>query len=181
MTQPVPKAVHEVHSAPEEVRARIERGLVVMRHLWFTSPAELRAWDRATSKLYVRRLRHGGLEVGPRLANLQAARLCPVVRVAIEPSPEGTRLTVAAPRMPQFAAVLLGIVALLGAAWGGVIAVAAQQGAPAARGWPFWLGLMGFAAGVVALAWGPGRRSLDEALPELLRVAADPDSGGDDW
>lgn len=173
--------VLEVAASPDEVRDRLDRGLVVVRHLWFTSPAELRAWDRGTSHLYVRWLRGGQAEIGPRLANLQAARLCPVVRVTLGEGDGGTRLVVSAPRLPTFAAVLLGTVAVLCAAWGGLIASAWSTGGPAARGFVFWLGLTAVIPTILAIAWGPGRRTLEEGLPELERVARDPSSGEDDW
>ncbi len=173
--------VRTVSATPDEVLRRIEGSLVAVDHLWFTTPASLRAWDRATSALYRRSLADGVLEVGPRLANLQAARLCPVVRVRVSEHPEGARVAVSTPHLPRFATGLLGVVAVLCAGWGGVILSAWWTDGDAVRGLVFWLGLLATIPAVLGLAWGPGRRALEAGLPTLWAAAEDPDAGADDW
>lgn len=170
----------DVAADPATVRARLSAGLVPMRSLWFPTPAELRAWDRATAPLYLRRASGGAVEVGPRLGNLQAARLCPSVVLTFTPIDGGTRVQGRA-AMPVFAWRLLAIVTVLGVLWAGVIGGAWVTGGPAARGWPFCAVLLGAVLAVHTLARGPGRDALAVGLRALPGVASDPNAGSDDW
>lgn len=170
----------EAAVALAEARRRLDGGLLVMRSLWLASLADLRRWDRATAPLYVRWLDAHRAEIGPRLTNVQAARFCPVLRASLDPTRDGVRLhgTV---HLPQGALALLGTWAVVLVGWLalGTWSALATDGP---WGWlVFWAVLVVGLGAAYAAGWVHGGRELRARLPELSRVLADPDAGGDDW
>ncbi|MCB9665019.1 MAG: hypothetical protein H6732_12970 [Alphaproteobacteria bacterium] len=167
-----------VDVAPAEVRTRLERGLLVVRSVWFPSLAELRRWERADEPLY---LRHDGadLEIGPRLGNLQAVRFCPVLALRVEADGAGSRLT-GRLRLPRFTRGLLAVWAGVQAVW---LVVGVTLGdVDAGSGWiPWWIVVTLALVGAVALGHVAGGNALRERLPALVRIAQDPGAAEDDW
>ncbi|MCB9681274.1 MAG: hypothetical protein H6733_07350 [Alphaproteobacteria bacterium] len=172
----------EVDGAPDQVRARIVASCLRIRSLWFTSLAEQRAWARSTDPLFLRGPTEGTIELGPRLSNLQAARLAPVLHLDLVATGDGRTRLQGRFEAPRFAFVLL---ALWGAtmvlAAGAMVARAVQGAAvspPEVVAWCVIAGGVGVAAWI---GWRKGGEALRAALPELARRAGDPDAGADDW
>lgn len=164
-----------VEGTPAEVVERLRRGLLPIGSVWFATLAELRAWDRATDTLYVRALRGGELEIGPRLRNVSAARLAPVWRVQLDRVDGGTRLV----GHRRWTGTTVG----LGVAWGVVLAVwlaLTVRGGDAAGMLVIWAAVaVAIVVGAVG-GWVAGGRALDAARPDLARAASGADDG-DDW
>lgn len=168
-----------VDGDPAAVRERLRAGLLPIRSLWFPTLAELRRWDGATAPLYLRERRDGRLELGPRLANLQAARFAPMLLVRL--TPEGHHRTRLDGRVayPGFATGLLCV-------WGAVLVAWLAAGLAGTHeegsGWlVWWVGLAVVLLLAAGLGWAMGGQALNAALPELARVARDPGAGADDW
>ncbi len=179
MVDPGPNSEMVVKRAsPDEVRRRLVASCVPMRSLWFASLKELRRWDQAHEALYVRRLRSGEVEVGPRLASLEAARFSPVFRATLQASGVDTVVR-GAVRLPGFVRGLLGVWAVVLTGWFLLgLRAAGEQG----MGWlVFW----GFAAAITIVgAWlgrTMGGKALREAWPEFERILRDDQAGADDW
>lgn len=169
-----------VPGSPEQVRRRLERGLLPVRSLWFPTLAELRAWGHATSPLFVRAVGRR-IEVGPRVNSLQAARFCPVLLASLEPQGEHATRVAGEVRFPRFAAGLLAAWAVVLVVWLGLGTVSSLGGEPVGA-WLIWWVVLAAALGLSGGLGGRlGGQALREALPELARVARDDAAGGDDW
>lgn len=170
-----------VRGSPEQVRQRLTRELFAVRSLWFPTLREMRAWDASTAALYVRWRGAGGFEVGPRLMNQQAARLSPVLRAAISEAEAGQCRLSGRIVMPTAARALLVVWSLVLLVWLGVLLAAIERGDRQLDVLVVWLLAALGTAVAVTVGWVAGGRALRSALPELVRVASDPDSGEDDW
>jgi hypothetical protein len=169
-----------VGASPAEVLARLEAALHPVRSVWLPSAREIRAWEASTSRLYVRRIGPGRLEIGPRLFSPGAARWAPVLHLRLEPTSGATRL-VGTVRWSLPVRLALGhwTVALVG--WA---ALAGRQAVSGAGGWewlPWWAILTALTATTAVLGGVRGGAALREALPDVLRTAGDAAAGADDW
>ncbi len=163
-------------ASPREARERLVAALPEVRSVWLPTTADLRRWDLSTARLYVRWAPDGGLEVGPRLYSVAAARWAPVWRGRIEPSATGSHFVGSVRSQPLALALLVGWAAVL-AVWA---LVELRTGADL-RWVPWWGVLAAFTTLGAALSRVGGGRALAAALPELLRLADDAGAGGDDW
>jgi hypothetical protein len=166
--------------SPAEARRRLDAALLPVGSLWFPTLAELRRWDRSTEALFVHWIDEARFEIGPRVTNPQAARFCPVLRGRVVAVGTGTRLE-GRVIFPRFAGGLLVVWGLLLALW---LALGLQRSFAADEplGWLLWWAVLAASLALTAgLGAVLGGRALQEGLPELERVLADPDAGADDW
>lgn len=166
-----------VDADPAQVRGRLEAALLVVRSVWFPTVTEQRAWTASTAPLYVRWRGPDALEVGPRLYSMAAARWAPMWAGRLVGDGSGRTRFVGRVRFAPLAQGLLAGWTLVLLAW---LAAELQRGG--ALHWlPWWLALAALTASTAVLAAVPGGRALRAALPDLLRLAADPEAGADDW
>lgn len=169
----------EVDGTPEQVRARLDAGLLRVGSVWFPTVAELHAWSRTTTPLYVRWLSPRRFELGPRTAVLRSATLCPVLRGELRAEGRRTRLSWRLTFTP-FTVAVLGGWAIVEAVW------AAVGFPPVLRGevhptWCLWWALPGVGLATAAvLGWVNGRRLLADALGSLRTLAGEPPVD-EDW
>lgn len=168
-------AVVVVDGAPPEVRARLDARLLRLHSVWFPTRTELAAWGTCDVPLYVRWIRGGEVEVGPRLHSMWAACFSPVLRGSLQPAGD-TRSELRLERaIPRVTATVIGLWWAVLALWMGTLALPQPPGAEDPAGWlPFW-GVLAVASTLgPAVGWYGGGRELRGALPWLEQQLAVP-------
>lgn len=169
-----------VTGTPSQVRHRIEERLCVVTDVWFPTRAEMRSWEASASPLYVKWTRRGGVEIGPRLETMPAARLVPALRGELVSRDTGVVLDLRL-RWPRVTAwILLGFtLALVG--WGVDLAIDLQAGRTH-LGWVgAWVATLVAVHGGAAIAWFQGRAMLMAELPWLRQALSRTLVDGEDW
>jgi len=162
------------NAAADKVRAHT----LEVRSVWFPSPRSLRAWGATPHHMW-HRFDGDTLLLGPRIASIQAARFCPMLRGHATTVDGGTRWTFEPVTLPT-TRVVMAIWTLVILAWAFYIGVQYGQGASETFGlFIFWLILAIGSAGGAWLGRVRGIMALREGLDEL--VAAVTLDDGDDW
>jgi hypothetical protein len=159
--------VRDIPASVAVVRDHLTRTLFEVGDLWLPTRGELHRWHESVSPLYIRWVRHDIFEIGPRLETLPAARLAPVLRGTLRPTPVDHTAFSGRLSLPRSTLIVYGLVALMMAGWGAVTLTQFSLGATHAG----WVGT--WVVSVVILIGGPGaafwfgRRELTRALPWL--------------
>lgn len=163
-----------IDAPPSEVRARIRAALHPTAGLWFNTGDARRAWQAASSPLYVQWVATDRARVGPRLGSPDVSRFCPQYRVRIVPTPQGSSVDIRSGVDP--------ITGTLGAFWsvmlvlaGGFVTQQVRAGAmaPGAMGWwVFLVASLGIVAVVSATRGGQALAAHDAWLEDVLRTPA---------
>lgn len=163
-----------IDAPPAEVRARLRGALHSTSGLWFNTGDARRAWQSASSPLFVQWLGEDRARIGPRLGSPDVSRFCPLYRVQIVSREGGATV--------HFRTGVDPISGALGAFWGvmlvlsgGFVVQQVRLGemAPGAVAW--WVFLLVSLWVVVAVSLTRGAQSLhrhDAWLEEVLRTPA---------
>jgi len=132
-----------IHANIGQIRSTLQTSVPEVSGLWFPRNSDIEGWNSSSSQLYIRWLRDGRYEIGPRLMSMNAARLCPVLRGRLfEEGPSNTRFS-GRQRFPKETEYLLLF-------WGAFIALWAyalyqqvgEGGLP--TGWWVWWSILTF-------------------------------------
>lgn len=159
-----------IHANVQRIRHELEESLPHVTGLWFPKQSDIDRWNQSNSQLYVRWLPGDHFEIGPRLASLNAARLCPVFRGYLTENGTGKTRLSGRLRFPRETEILMGFWGLFISLWGVALWLQVGRG-DLPWGWWVWWGILTFFC-VIAVVLGRimGGHHLQQGLLELKKT-----------